>query len=93
MDKSLYITPPLVNRVYDWRKGPQPKTRRALDKFFVSSAIEKVKERICEMGRRIYRRGYTDGNGGNISVRVGEDLVLCTPTLCSKGFMQPEDIC
>jgi L-fuculose-phosphate aldolase len=45
------------------------------------------------MGRRIYSKGYTDGNGGNISVRVGEDLILCTPTLCCKGFMEPKDIC
>ena len=93
MDKKLYINPPLVNRVYDWKNGPQPKTRAALDKFFKSAPIQKVKEQICEMGRRIYNKGYTDGNGGNISVRVGEDLVLCTPTLCCKGFMKPEDIC
>ena len=93
MDKKLYINPPLVNRVYDWKKGPQPKTRAELDKFFKSSAINKVKDQICEMGRRIYNKGYTDGNGGNISVRVGEDLVLCTPTLCCKGFMTREDIC
>src|SRR5690606_12786052 len=30
---------------------------------------------------------------GNISLRVGENAVLCTPTLVSKGFMKPEDIC
>ncbi len=93
MDKKLYINPPLVNRVYDWKNGPQPKTRAQLDKFFKSAPIVKVKEQICEMGRRIYNKGYTDGNGGNISVRVGEDLILCTPTLCCKGFMKPEDIC
>ena len=34
MDKKLYIKPPLVDRSYDWRSGPQPKTRRALDAFF-----------------------------------------------------------
>ena len=34
-----------------------------------------------------------DGNGGNIAVRVGEDLAICTPTLVSKGFMQPDDMC
>ena len=93
MDKKLYINPPLVNRAYDWRKGAQPKTRKELDRFFDSAAINRVKDRICEMGRRIYMKGYTDGNGGNISVRVGEDLVLCTPTLCCKGFMKREDIC
>ena len=87
MDSKLYIDPPLVNRAYDWRNGPQPKTRRALDAFFRSAAIRRVKREMCEMGRRIYARGYTDGNGGNLSVRVGEDLVLCSPTLCCKGFM------
>ena len=93
MDKRLYINPPLVNRAYDWRKGPQPKTRKEIDAFFKSPAIRKVKQQICEMGRRIYARGFTDGNGGNLSVRVGEDLVLCTPTLCCKGFMAEKDIC
>ena len=93
MDKKLYINPPLVERAYDWKNGPQPKTRKELDKFFNSPAINKVKDQICEMGRRIYNKGYTDGNGGNLSVRVGEDLVLCTPTLCCKGFMKREDIC
>ncbi len=34
-----------------------------------------------------------DGNGGNIAIRVGADIVLCTPTLVSKGFMKPEDLC
>ena len=93
MDKRLYIDPPLVNRAYDWKNGPQPTTRKALDKFFESAPIRAVKRQICEMGRRIYAKGYTDGNGGNISVRVGEDLVLCTPTLCCKGFMEEKDIC
>jgi L-fuculose-phosphate aldolase len=41
----------------------------------------------------MWQRGYVDGNGGNISVRVAEDLVLCTPTLISKGFMTPNDLC
>ena len=93
MDSRLYITPPPVRRAYDWRSGPQPKARAAIDRFFRSPAIVRVKDQICEMGRRIYARGYTDGNGGNLSVRVGEDLVLCSPTLCCKGFMTREDIC
>ena len=93
MNANLYINPPLVNRAYDWKNGPQPQTREELDEFFESAPIRKVKEQICEMGRRIYNKGYTDGNGGNLSVRVGEDLVLCSPTLCCKGFMKSEDIC
>ena len=93
MDSKLYINPPLVERAYDWRNGPQPATRREIDRFFASAEIRKVKRAMCEMGRRIYERGFTDGNGGNLSVRVGEDLVLCSPTLCCKGFMEERDIC
>jgi L-fuculose-phosphate aldolase len=48
---------------------------------------------MVDIGRRIWEKDYVDGNGGNITVRVGDDLVLCTPTLISKGFMQPEDMC
>ena len=34
-----------------------------------------------------------DGNGGNISYRIGPNEVLCTPTLCSKFDLTPELIC
>jgi L-fuculose-phosphate aldolase len=52
-----------------------------------------LKLQICDVGRRLWQRAYVDGNGGNIAIRVGEDIALCTPTLVSKGFMKPEDIC
>ena len=35
-------------------------------------------------------REYCDGNGGNISARVGPDRFLVTPTGVSKGFLKPE---
>ena len=53
MDKKLYINPPLINRAYDWKKGPQPKTRRELDKFFVSPAIRKIKQQMCEIAKAV----------------------------------------
>jgi len=52
-----------------------------------------IKEQICEIGRRLYQRGYVSANDGNISVRLNEREILCTPTMVSKGFMRPEDIC
>ncbi len=61
--------------------------------FFASPALNEVKEQLCEMGRRLWQRAYVDGNGGNLSARVARDLVLCTPTLTSKGFMKPADLC
>ncbi len=63
-----------------------------LEAFFGSPAIHQLKEDICEIGRRLWSRAYVDGNGGNIAIRVGEDVVLCTPTLVSKGFMKPADM-
>ena len=37
-------------------------------------------------------RQFVDGNGGNISYRIGPNEVLCTPTLVSKYDLTPEDI-
>jgi L-fuculose-phosphate aldolase len=34
-----------------------------------------------------------DGNGGNMAIRAGEDIAICTPTLVSKGSLKPEDMC
>jgi L-fuculose-phosphate aldolase len=52
-----------------------------------------LKQDICEIGRRIYAKGFAAANDGNITVRVGENEVLCTPTLHCKGFLKPDDIC
>ena len=64
-----------------------------LEIFFRSSYCQDLKRQICDIGRRLWQRAYVDGNGGNIAIRIGEDLALCTPTLVSKGFMTPEDMC
>lgn len=53
----------------------------------------KVKEEICEIGRRVYNKGFAAANDGNISIRVGENEVVCSPTMICKGFMTPDDIC
>src|SRR5688500_7358439 len=52
-----------------------------------------LKEQICEIGRRVYNKGFAAANDGNISIRVGENEVLCSPTMICKGFLTPEDIC
>lgn len=48
---------------------------------------------IVEVGRRMYARGYTASNDGNISVRLGPDRLLMTPKSVCKGFMTPEMMC
>ena len=53
----------------------------------------KVRQDICDIGRRMYARQFVSGNAGNISCRLSEQVVLSTPTLICKGFMQPDDMC
>jgi L-fuculose-phosphate aldolase len=48
---------------------------------------------IVEVGRRMYSRGYTASNDGNISVRLGADRLLMTPKSVCKGFMTPDMMC
>jgi L-fuculose-phosphate aldolase len=55
--------------------------------------IHRMKQEICEIGDRIYKRGFAAANDGNITYRVSENEVLCTPTMHCKGFLKPEDIC
>ncbi|MCA9245349.1 MAG: class II aldolase/adducin family protein, partial [Phycisphaerales bacterium] len=52
-----------------------------------------IRREICEIGRRVYARGFAAGNDGNISFRLNANEVVCTPTLICKGFMRPEDLC
>lgn len=61
--------------------------------LFRSPEAERIKAEICDIGRRIWMREYCDGNGGNISCRIGPDRFLCTPTGVSKGFLKPEMLC
>lgn len=60
--------------------------------LFNSPKAQEMKKMICEIGHRCWQRDYNDGNGGNISARLG-DYILCTPTGVSKGFMTPDMIC
>src|SRR4051812_31313697 len=53
----------------------------------------KLKEQMCDIGRRIWHKGFCAGNEGNHSYRIGADRVLCTPTGISKGNLKPDDIC
>src|SRR5579884_1556117 len=53
----------------------------------------KLKEQICEIGRRVYAKGFAAANDGNISVRLNDREIMCSPTMVSKGFMKPDDLC
>ena len=55
--------------------------------------LNQVKKEICDIGDRIYKKGFAAGNDGNISYRISENQVVCTPTLVCKGYLKPDDLC
>lgn len=55
--------------------------------------LESAKQQLCEIGRRLYSKNFAAANEGNLSVRISEHEIVCTPTLICKGFMEPADLC
>jgi L-fuculose-phosphate aldolase len=52
-----------------------------------------LREDIVEVGRRLYARGYTASNDGNISLRLDSSRLLMTPKSVCKGFMTADMMC
>ena len=73
--------------------APPPATNSELERLFHSPEAEAIKAEIVNVGRKLWQRMYVDGNGGNISYRLGPNAVICTPTLISKADLRPEDLC
>ncbi len=47
---------------------------------------------IIEICGRVYRNGWVASNDGNISIKIGPDSVLCTPTGMSKGYLTADQL-
>ena len=47
---------------------------------------------IIEAGRICYKNGLMHANTGNISMRLGNDRVVITPSKLCKGRLEPEDL-
>jgi L-fuculose-phosphate aldolase len=62
-------------------------------RLFASPEAAAAKAEIVAVGRKLWQRQYVDGNGGNISCRIGENAVISTPTLVSKADLRPDDLC
>ena len=52
--------------------------------------FQQEREAVCRVGKLLYDRGYVAANDGNISMKVGDDRLLITPSGVSKGRMTPE---
>ena len=55
-------------------------------------AEEEHRRDLCVVGRWIHDRGFVASTDGNMSVRLGADRILTTPTCMSKGMMTPDDM-
>jgi len=51
---------------------------------------ETTRLQMCELGRRMWQRGWVAANDGNLSRRLGENLFMVTPAGVSKGFLTTE---
>lgn len=74
-------------------REPGAASRKERLALFHSPEAERIKAEIIATGKKLWHRQYVDGNGGNISYRIGPNEVLCTPTLCSKYDLTPDHIC
>src|SRR5262245_37578 len=45
--------------------------------------------RFCHL---IYEKGYVASTDGNVSVRLPDGDIMCTPTMSNKGFVKPGDM-
>ncbi len=47
---------------------------------------------IIEVGKLVFQKGWVAANDGNISIRLDDERIMCTPTGVSKGMMSVDDI-
>ncbi len=71
--------------------APRPRKSR-WSALLNSPQANKIKDEIIAVGKKLWQRQYVDGNGGNISYRLADGAVLCTPTLVSKGDLKRKDM-
>ncbi len=51
-----------------------------------------ARKAICEIGDKMYMKGFVAANDGNISVKISDDIIIVTPTGVSKGGMTPNSL-
>ncbi len=53
---------------------------------------QQQREEIVRIGRLMYEKGFISATEGNLSVRLGPDRILITPSGVHKGFLEPEQL-
>ncbi len=58
----------------------------------MSKSEQEYREDIIRVCRLVYEKGWVAANDGNISIRLDENRILCTPTAISKGLVTIDDL-
>lgn len=53
---------------------------------------KKERKEVARFMRRLYRQGLTTTSGGNISLRVSDEIILITPSATDKGQMKWKEV-
>ncbi len=51
------------------------------------------REALCAAGARLYERGLISGSEGNLSLKLADGRILCTPSGACKGRLTPSALC
>jgi L-fuculose-phosphate aldolase len=58
----------------------------------MSKTEKELRQDIVRVGELVFQKGWVAANDGNISIRLDENRVLCTPTATSKGMLHVDDL-
>lgn len=58
----------------------------------MSKSDRECRDDIVRVCRLIYEKGWVAANDGNVSVRLDDERMLCTPTGISKGLVTADDL-
>jgi L-fuculose-phosphate aldolase len=58
----------------------------------MSRPEQQCREDLVSVCHLIYEKGWVAMSDGNVSIRLEDDRILCTPTGASKGFVQRDDL-
>lgn len=54
--------------------------------------IKELKAQICDVCHKMWQLGWVAANDGNVSVKLPDGTLLCTPTGISKSFITEESL-
>jgi L-fuculose-phosphate aldolase len=58
----------------------------------MSKTEKELRQDIVRVGELVFQKGWVAANDGNISIRMDDNRVLCTPTATSKGMLHVDDL-